>query len=679
MANQLSSNTLFGTGYNNRLNLERVKNNTPFGYYDNDSEFIKDAQKAASFVAQRLGVGGTGNATTYITELTVYAAFEEAVTTYGNLVYQYKIRDNYLNLEGGPTLPFNQTDTADKIVLSEDPSINSTVFWSNGRTATWNEIGNDLPNSASVASGEIYVSSASINDFLAPDLTKINNWNFYYYQNPSIPGYDNYDFSQTTYPQFNKVGGETIATTNYSESYTTFDTTDLAIFTSTPGSSSFSITASNGTSAFLFVITASVLPGDTSNVLYIATGSTANETAKNIANKIASASPNFGIPFTAITGSNPVELELSSSFGLTVDPSVGFEINWLDNSNNPQQTVFAQPGTWDTYQITSGSSWVYFFTTYPIQSLFFGGATLNTAYYQDVLKGRGLNGKLINNNLQTQIRIAEAYAQEAGVGGYVTEYTGSLHLEPGKQVYDLNAWAAASASIEPGDRIEIRQIFYQEPPAIVRYFDPYAGTGTGVQGLLETFGFGSYSPGINFMLMPVYWDIMKIQAIEFNDQVRKSAFSFDLVNNQLRIFPVPTHDNGHMLLFKYMKISEKYLPTTDNRPNVIADVMSVPYRNPIYTSINQVGRSWIFRYALALCKEIEGQIRATFQGSNFGGLVFNGSELLTDARTEKVELMTELKEYLDQTTRRAQLERKQQEADFTRQTMNEIPLLIYAL
>ena len=679
MANQLSSNTLFGTGYNNRLNLERVKNNTPFGYYDNDSEFIKDAQRAASFVAQRLGVGGTGNATTYITELTVYAALEEAVTTYGNLVYQYKIRDNYLNLEGGPTLPFNQTETADKIVLSEDPSINSTVFWSNGRIATWNEIGNDLPNSASAAGGEIFVSSASINDFLAPDLTKINNWNFYYYQNPAIPGYDNYDFSQTTYPQFNKVGGETIATTNYSESYATFDTTDLAIFTSAPGSSSFSITASNGTSAFLFVVTASVLPGDTSNVLYIATGSTTNETAKNIANKIASASPNFGIPFTAITGSNPVELELSSSFGLTVDPSVGFEINWLDNSGNPQQTVFTQPGTWDTYQITSGSSWIYFFTTYPIQSLFFGGATLNTAYYQDVLKGRGLNGKLINNNLQTQIRIAEAYAQEAGVGGYVTEYTGSLHLEPGKQVYDLNAWAEASASIEPGDRIEIRQIFYQEPPAIVRYFDPYAGTGTGVQGLLETFGFGSYSPGINFMLMPVYWDIQKIQAIEFNDQVRKSAFSFDLVNNQLRIFPVPTHDNGHMLLFKYMKISEKYLPTTDNRPNVIADVMSVPYRNPIYTSVNQVGRSWIFRYALALCKEIEGQIRATFQGSNFGGLVVNGSELLTDARTEKVELMTELKEYLDQTTRRAQLERKQQEADFTRQTMNEIPLLIYAL
>ena len=681
MANNLSSNTLFGSGYNNRLNLDRVKNNTPFGYYDNDSEFIKDAQRAASFVAQRLGVGGTGNASVYITELTVYAALEEAVTTYGNLVYQYKIRDNYLNLEGGPTLPFNQTETADKIVLSEDASIGSPVYWSDSRTATWAEIGFDLPNSASAAGGEIQVTSASLNDFLSPDLTKVNNWNFFYYQTPDYQPVDpNYDFSQTTYPQFSKIAGETIATTHYSESYTTFDTTDLAIFTSTPGSSSFSVTASNGTSTFLFVVTASAVPADTSNVLYIATGSTADETAKNIADKIASASPNFGVTFTAITGSTPVQLELSSSFDSIVDPSVGFEINYLDNSGNPIQVTFTQPATWDTYQITEGKSWVYFFIAFVKQNFFYPGqTTINTAYYQDVLKGRGLNGKLINNNLQTQIRIAEAYAQEAGVGGYVDEYTGSLTLMPGQQVYDLNAWAEASASLEPGDRIEVRQIFYQEPPAIVRYFDPYAGTGTGVQGLLETFGFGSYSPGINFMLMPVYWDIQKIQAIEFNDQVRKSAFSFDLVNNKLRIFPVPTGDGPRYLLFKYMKLSEKYLPTTDNRPNVIADVMSVPYRNPIYTSINQVGRSWIFRYALALCKEIEGQIRATFQGSDFGGLVVNGSELLTDSRTEKLELMTELKEYLDQTTRRSQLERKQQEADFTRQTMNDIPLLIYAL
>lgn len=677
MANQLSSTILFGSGYSNRTNLERVKGNTPFGYYDNDSEFIKDAQKATSFVAQRLGVGGTGNATTYITELTVYAAMEEAVTTYGNLVYQYKIRDNYINLEGSNTLPFNQTETADKIVLSEDPSIGSTVYWSFSRPATWSEIGNDLPNSASIANGEIFIMSSSINDYLAPDLTKINNWNIFYYQNSNYTVDPNYDWSQTTYPQFNKVAGPTVATTHYSSSYASFDATDLAIYTSTPGSSSFSLTGSN-LSEFLFVVTASALPADTLTTFYIATGSTANETAQNIAAKINNTAYNFGLTITANTGSTPTILNLTSSFDSTIDPSVGFEINYLNITSVPIKVQFAQPSTWLTYQITSGESWIYFFTSFPKQNFFYtNNDTINTAYYQDILKGRGLNGKIINNNLQTQIRIAESYAQEASVGGFVTEYTGSLILEPNKQMYDLNAWADANAGLEEGDRIEIRQIFYQEPPAIVRYFDPYAGTGTGVQGLLETFGFGSYSPGVNFMLMPVYWDIQKIQAIEFNDQVRKSAYSFDLVNNQLRVFPVPV--NHAHLLFKYMKVSEKYLPVTDNRPNVVSDVMNVPYRNPIYTNINQVGRSWTFRYSLAICKEIEGQIRATFQGSNFGGLIVNGSELLTDARTEKLDLMTELKEYLDQTTRRSQLERKQQESEFTRQTMGQVPLLIYAL
>jgi hypothetical protein len=685
MALQLSAPGLYGNGYDKRINdtlqLDRVKGHTPFGYYDNDSEFIKDAMRATAFVAQRLGVGGNAGAQVYITDLTVYAAIEEAVTTYGNMVYQYKVRDNYINLEGSDTLPFYQTETYDKIVLSEDPAVGSTVYWSWSRPATWDEIDFDIPNSSSIAGGEIYVMSSSLNDYLAPDINKIKNWNIFYYQEKSniSSGYPNYDWSQTTYPGFNRVGGPTEVTVNYSSSYTTFDTTDLAIYTSTPGSSSFSVTGSNG-SEFLFVVTASSLPSDTSNIFYIATGSTADETANNIANKLNSVTSNFGLLITANTGSTPVQLELSSSFGSIIDPSTGFEVNYLDNSLTPIKVQFTQPGTWNTYKITDGESFVYFFTSFAKQNYYPDNTTntINTTYYQDGLRGNALNGKLLNSNLQTQIRIAESYAQEAGVGGYTTEYTGSLTLTPGQQMYDLNAWASSSLDLSAGDRIEVRQIFYQEPPAIVRYFDPYAGTGTGVQGLLETFGFGSYSPGVNFMLMPVYWDIQKIQAIEFNDQVRKSAFSFDLVNNQLRLFPVPTTEQT--LLFKYMKVSEKHLPSTNTRPDVVTDVMNVPYRNPIYSNINQVGRSWIFRYTLALCKEIEGQIRAAFSSAAGGSnLIVNGTELLTDSRTEKADLLAELKEYLDQTTRRSQLERKQQESEFTRQTMNQIPLLIYSL
>ena len=38
--------------------LTPVKGNTPFEYYTNDPEFVRDAKSAARFVAQRLGVSG---------------------------------------------------------------------------------------------------------------------------------------------------------------------------------------------------------------------------------------------------------------------------------------------------------------------------------------------------------------------------------------------------------------------------------------------------------------------------------------------------------------------------------------------------------------------------------------------------------------------------------------------
>ena len=121
------------------------------------------------------------------------------------------------------------------------------------------------------------------------------------------------------------------------------------------------------------------------------------------------------------------------------------------------------------------------------------------------------NNQLVTPNLGTIIRIAETYGSEAGAGGYTTYYTGSLDMTASIQDYDLKQWAIDQGI--SGSGIEIKKIFYEQPPAIVRYFDPYAGTGTGIQSLLETFGFGQFSPGINFLLMPIYFDVQKLQAI----------------------------------------------------------------------------------------------------------------------------------------------------------------------
>jgi hypothetical protein len=296
------------------------------------------------------------------------------------------------------------------------------------------------------------------------------------------------------------------------------------------------------------------------------------------------------------------------------------------------------------------------------------------------------NNKLVTPNLGTTIRIAENYASEAGVGGYTTYYTGSLRLTASVQDYDLKKWAADQGI--SGSGIEIKRVFFEAPPAIVRYFDPYAGTGTGIQSLLETFGFGQFSPGINFLLMPIYFDVQKLQAIELNDQIRKSAFSFDIVNNNLRIFPIPgdrMDGAEHRLFFHYIKRDERN-DVTSATPNydsgsstLITNVSNVPYTNPVYCEVNSIGKQWVRQYALAAVKETLAYVRKKYATIPIPGaeVTLNGDDLLTDARAEKTALLEQLRAMLDITSRKTQLENQSMESDFIQKTLMNVALPIY--
>jgi hypothetical protein len=291
------------------------------------------------------------------------------------------------------------------------------------------------------------------------------------------------------------------------------------------------------------------------------------------------------------------------------------------------------------------------------------------------------NNKLVTPNLGTTIRIAETYGSEAGAGGYTTYYTGSIMMSASVQDYDLKQWATDNGIT--GSGIEIKKIFYEAPPAIVRYFDPYAGTGTGIQSLLETFGFGQFSPGINFLLMPIYFDVQKLQAIELNDQIRKSAYSFDLVNNNLRIFPIPNMDG--LLFFHYIKRDERNdvtsaTPTYNSGSSIlVTNVSNVPYANPVYGDINSIGRQWVRQYALAEVKETLAYVRKKYASIPIPGaeVTLNGDDLLTDARTEKAALLEQLRAMLDQTSRKTQLENQAAEADSIQKTLTNVALPIY--
>jgi hypothetical protein len=292
--------------------------------------------------------------------------------------------------------------------------------------------------------------------------------------------------------------------------------------------------------------------------------------------------------------------------------------------------------------------------------------------------GSILNNQVITPTLGSQIRIASTYGSEAGAGGNTKYYTGSINITAGQQNYDLNNWAAQSASLSSGDSIEIKRILYDAPPAIVRYFDPYAGTGTGIQSLLETFNFGAYSPGINFMLMPLNFDLMKLQAIELNDQIRKSAFSFDIVDNQLKLFPIPTVN--YNLFFNYIKISERNSPfISGSATNLVTNVSNVPYQNPVYSQINSIGRQWVYQYTLATVKETLAYVRGKYTSVPIPGaeVTLNQADLLTDARSEKASLLEVLRGTLDESSRNKQMEKRSAEEDYLQKTLNNVPLPIY--
>jgi len=112
---------------------------------------------------------------------------------------------------------------------------------------------------------------------------------------------------------------------------------------------------------------------------------------------------------------------------------------------------------------------------------------------------------------------------------------------------------------------------------------------------------------------------------------------------------------------------------------LVTNVGEVPYDNPNYKQINSVGRQWIFRYTLALAKELLAYVRGKYQTVPVPGseATLNQADLLADSRTEKDQLMTELKEMLEQTSRQAQLERKANESENLRKTLTDVPYTIY--
>ena len=98
-----------------------------------------------------------------------------------------------------------------------------------------------------------------------------------------------------------------------------------------------------------------------------------------------------------------------------------------------------------------------------------------------------------------------------------------------------------------------------------------------------------------------------------------------------------------------------------------------------YKFINDVGKQWIRKYGLALCKELLGLIRSKYGTIPIpnADTTLDGETLRSEAAAEKEQLVTELREMLEQTSRKALLEADKDEAEFLQEKLNKIPYPIY--
>ena len=206
---------------------------------------------------------------------------------------------------------------------------------------------------------------------------------------------------------------------------------------------------------------------------------------------------------------------------------------------------------------------------------------------------------VVGSAIPQVVKLATDYGVEAQSGGDVEVKKGYISASAFTQSYDIKTlWADVS---ESGKKLEIRRIYHYMPPAVARYYDPFATTGLGLTNLMSEFGFDGYSPPVTFVMMPAYEDLFRIQAIEINDMIRKSQYSFEVSNNVVRfspIFKAPTTK-----WFDYIVAGDKEGPgkTYNTSSAIVSDFSNVPYNTIAYNTINSIGKNWIYRYRNRWC------------------------------------------------------------------------------
>lgn len=284
---------------------------------------------------------------------------------------------------------------------------------------------------------------------------------------------------------------------------------------------------------------------------------------------------------------------------------------------------------------------------------------------------------VVGTALPQIIKLASDYGTEALSGGDIDLKRGYINTSPYVATYDLkDLWGDAS---ESGESLEIRKVYHEATPALARYYDPFAATGLGITNLFAEFGFDGYSPAITFVMMPAYEDMLRVQAIEINDQIRKSIHTFTLANNVLTVSPIP--QTSFNMFFDYYVTSDKTsaILQSGSQNEFVSDFSNIPLEHLPYNNINSIGKVWIYKYTLALAKELLGMIRSKYERVPIPNseIKMDGEVLRREAVQEKEMLVKELQETLTKAGYHEQMKLQAESSEAQTKILDRVPLLIY--
>jgi hypothetical protein len=279
------------------------------------------------------------------------------------------------------------------------------------------------------------------------------------------------------------------------------------------------------------------------------------------------------------------------------------------------------------------------------------------------LSGTSMALKYPRFDYSIQRRVGNAVGAEIGVGGVTDIYSASFAVVDGQQDYDLQAIVSAASStgtdaagnavlyqdVVGNKKVKIHEVFFKSPYSVWRFYGAYGGVG--MVGNLHTYG--QYADDSTFELVPTWQNKLQAQVYEDSLYTRVSHYSYEIINNNLRIYPVPSNARDYVW-FRFSIDKEVWEETATEQEGVngVNNFNTVPFDNIPYANINSVGKQWIRRFSLALSKETLGQIRSKFGSVPIPGesVTLNGAALVTEGKAEQDALREELKKVLDELT-----------------------------